>query len=83
MLAQQQMYLCWVFEGIEKRVHDTTVSAFLGVPFGKAPIGKLRFAPPLPVDPWEDVFVANGSASSCYYTLDTMFPGFPGWLEYL
>lgn len=33
---------------------DDTI-AFLGVPFAKAPVGSLRFAAPMPPEPWEGV----------------------------
>uniref|UniRef100_A0A5F8H170 Carboxylic ester hydrolase n=1 Tax=Monodelphis domestica TaxID=13616 RepID=A0A5F8H170_MONDO len=32
-----------------------TVKVFLGVPFAKAPLGDLRFAPPQPPEPWDYV----------------------------
>ncbi|XP_010637258.1 liver carboxylesterase 1 isoform X2 [Fukomys damarensis] len=32
-----------------------TVAIFLGVPFAKPPLGSLRFAPPQPAEPWDDV----------------------------
>ncbi|XP_036605413.1 liver carboxylesterase 1-like isoform X2 [Trichosurus vulpecula] len=34
---------------------DKSVNVFLGVPFAKAPLGPLRFAPPQPPEPWDDV----------------------------
>lgn len=32
-----------------------TCSAFLGIPFAMAPVGELRWAPPVAVEPWDDV----------------------------
>ncbi|XP_074067391.1 liver carboxylesterase 1-like [Macrotis lagotis] len=34
---------------------DKSVNVFLGVPFAKAPLGHLRFAPPQPPEPWDYV----------------------------
>ncbi|XP_072488356.1 liver carboxylesterase 1-like [Notamacropus eugenii] len=34
---------------------DKSVNVFLGVPFAKAPLGPLRFAPPQPPEPWSYV----------------------------
>ena len=34
---------------------DPRITAFKSVPFAKAPVGNLRFAPPQPAEPWEGV----------------------------
>jgi len=33
--------------------------AFLGLRYAKAPVGELRFKPPVPVDPWQGIFEAT------------------------
>ena len=45
--------------GRVKGKKDGRYYAFLGVPFGRAPEGKLRFKAPEFPDPWEDVFDAT------------------------
>lgn len=55
------------------------VSAFLGIPFGQPPIGKLRFADPLPALPWSPtVLKATQYGYACFHQDDTVFPGFRG-----
>lgn len=34
---------------------DSGVHAFLGIPFAQAPVGPLRWRPPVPVEPWDGV----------------------------
>ena len=38
---------------------------FLGIPYAEAPIGKLRFKTPVPVEPWSDVFEAVNDGNVC------------------
>ncbi|KAF7207239.1 acetylcholinesterase [Nothobranchius furzeri] len=54
------------------------VTAFLGIPFGEAPVGKRRFRPAEPKRPWSGVFEANAYPKACYQFVDTSFPGFQG-----
>lgn len=51
------------------------VRAFLGIPYGKPPVGNLRFRPPQPADPWQGVKNATNYANSCFQLQDTQFPG--------
>lgn len=59
-------------------VLDGGVRAFLGIPYGKPPLGKLRFRAPEPVDRWEGVKDATKFPNCCYQLVDTTFPGFKG-----
>lgn len=59
-------------------VLDGYVRAFLGIPYGKAPVGKLRFRAPEPVERWEGVKDATKFPNSCQQMPDTAFPGFKG-----
>ncbi|KAK2847051.1 hypothetical protein Q5P01_010050 [Channa striata] len=54
------------------------VGAFLGIPYGKPPVGKLRFRAPEPAEPWEGVRDATTFPKSCHQVPDTTFPGFKG-----
>lgn len=51
------------------------VRAFLGIPYGKPPVGNLRFRAPQPVDKWEGVKDATRFPNTCYQTPDTAYPG--------
>lgn len=51
------------------------VRAFLGIPYAKPPLRKLRFRPPEPVANWQGVRDATKFPDSCYQLLDTAFPG--------
>ncbi|XP_069543453.1 acetylcholinesterase-like isoform X1 [Brachyistius frenatus] len=54
------------------------IRAFLGIPYGKPPLEKLRFRAPEPVEAWEGVKDATKFPNSCYQMPDTVFPGFEG-----
>ncbi|XP_035535867.1 acetylcholinesterase-like [Morone saxatilis] len=54
------------------------IRAFLGIPYGKPPLGKLRFRAPEPAEGWEGIRYATQFPNSCYQIPDTAFPGFKG-----
>ncbi|XP_068174426.1 acetylcholinesterase-like [Antennarius striatus] len=59
------------------------VRAFLGIPYGKPPLGKLRFKAPEPVEGWQGVKTATKYPNSCYQLAESSYPGFKGiesWL---
>ena len=41
------------------------VRAYLGIPFAAPPVGKLRWAPPAPVQPWDDILDATEFGPAC------------------
>ena len=44
------------------------IQVFRGVPFAQPPLGDLRWRPPLPAEPWEDVKSAERFGPACYQT---------------
>ncbi|CAK9293789.1 unnamed protein product [Gordionus sp. m RMFG-2023] len=42
------------------------LAVFMGVPYAKPPLGKLRFKPPMPMEPWGGERPATKLAPSCY-----------------
>ncbi|XP_014372976.1 cholinesterase isoform X1 [Alligator sinensis] len=64
--------------GINLPVLGGTVTAFLGIPYGEPPIGRLRFKKPEPREKWSETWDATKHANSCYQNIDKTFPGFPG-----
>uniref|UniRef100_A0A1I7ZEP8 Carboxylic ester hydrolase n=1 Tax=Steinernema glaseri TaxID=37863 RepID=A0A1I7ZEP8_9BILA len=52
------------------------VDCFLGIPFGKPPVGELRFKKPVPADDWEDVLDCSKFGPRCHHK-DELFEVFP------
>ncbi|XP_053246416.1 cholinesterase [Podarcis raffonei] len=65
-------------KGLTLPVLGGTVSAFLGIPYGAPPVGRLRFKKPQPREEWRGVWNATKYANSCYQNIDNTFPGFSG-----
>ncbi|XP_063990615.1 uncharacterized protein LOC135169494 [Diachasmimorpha longicaudata] len=45
--------------------YGRTYRAFEGIPYGKPPVGDLRFEPPQRFGSWKGILQANGSGSAC------------------
>ncbi|KAL6732238.1 hypothetical protein Aduo_003018 [Ancylostoma duodenale] len=64
--------------GVPQQFENERVSAFLGVPYARPPVGIRRFAKPEKVQPWTGELEARTPAKACFLTIDTAFPQFPG-----
>ncbi len=51
--------------GTVSGVREAKATRFLGIPFAAAPVGDLRWADPLPPEPWEGVLDASRFGSAC------------------
>uniref|UniRef100_A0A8D0E298 Carboxylesterase type B domain-containing protein n=1 Tax=Salvator merianae TaxID=96440 RepID=A0A8D0E298_SALMN len=51
---------------------DQPVNVFLGIPFAKPPVGPLRFSPPQPAEPWNNVREATHFPPVCLQHLEWM-----------
>ncbi|MGW0809276.1 carboxylesterase/lipase family protein [Nonomuraea sp. NPDC002799] len=56
---------------------DDGIAVFKGIPFAKAPFGPLRFAAPVPPDPWDGVLAADRFGARP--PQPPMLPGMPPW----
>ncbi|KAF5277163.1 hypothetical protein FQR65_LT03869 [Abscondita terminalis] len=50
---------------IIKSLLERDIFSFRGIRYGKAPIGELRFQPPVAVDNWNDVYNASDNGAAC------------------
>ena len=57
---------------------NVAVDVFLGIPYAKAPVNRLRFKHPQPIDPWTGTFNATIPPNSCYQSPDEFFGDFKG-----
>ncbi|KAL3207330.1 hypothetical protein MRX96_039713 [Rhipicephalus microplus] len=53
------------FAYVREVVLNKTIHFFLGIPFAKPPVGRLRFRRPVPIDPWTDVLRATKMPPRC------------------
>ncbi|KAM4690422.1 uncharacterized protein WCC33_017807 [Rhinophrynus dorsalis] len=54
------------------------VTAYLGIPYGEAPIGTQRFKKPQPRKPWSGIHDASKFGKSCHQTRDEAYAKFHG-----
>ena len=52
-------------DGVVRGLATGGVDAFRGIPYAKAPVGDLRWRPPVPVAPWTGVRQATAFAAHC------------------
>ncbi|XP_038210350.1 esterase FE4-like [Zerene cesonia] len=50
---------------VQQLFDNSEYYSFKGIPYGQAPVGKLRFKAPLPVQPWQGVYNATEHGSVC------------------
>lgn len=51
--------------GISRKVLDKPVEVFLGIPYGKPPVGNLRFRRAQAIESWDGVYDATTAKNSC------------------
>ncbi|XP_050776354.1 acetylcholinesterase-like [Gopherus flavomarginatus] len=61
-------------------VGSSRVTAFLGIPYAKPPMGPLRFKKPVPHKPWRHVLEATSYGNSCPQQVFSGYPGSAMWL---
>ncbi|XP_077500426.1 acetylcholinesterase-like [Amblyomma americanum] len=56
--------------GVRTSFEGRPLHAFYGVPYARPPVGRLRFLPPLPANPWRHVWSARRVKGPCMQRLD-------------
>ncbi|XP_077983967.1 acetylcholinesterase-like [Glandiceps talaboti] len=51
--------------GVSGDFYGTSFNIFRGIPYAKPPVGRLRFRPPVPVEPWQDTLNATEYGDIC------------------
>ena len=52
-------------DGLVRGVENEKYRSFRGIPFAAPPLGKLRWTPPAPVEPWEGQLDATDYRHNC------------------
>lgn len=60
-------------QGISLEYEDSELDAFLGIPYAEPPVGRLRFARPVPKTPWSGVYDASRLPPACIQNVTQKF----------
>ncbi|XP_077983964.1 para-nitrobenzyl esterase-like [Glandiceps talaboti] len=52
-------------QGVSDDFQGKNLTIFRGIPYAKPPVGRLRFRPPVPVEPWQDTLNATEYGDIC------------------
>lgn len=63
----------WVQGTHMKTIKGRDISAFMGIPYAKPPVGDLRFRSPVPLEPWEGFYSAEKPGPVCLQVDATQF----------
>ncbi|MFL1407346.1 carboxylesterase/lipase family protein [Marinobacter sp. M1N3S26] len=58
-------------QGQVEGVRESYGLAFRGIPYAQPPVGDLRYADPVPAEPWDDTLVADEFGGSCIQPAST------------
>ncbi|XP_070539024.1 cholinesterase-like [Ptychodera flava] len=67
-----------VVRGKRETAIDKQVEVFLGIPYGKAPVGEKRFRPSEPIDGWDGILDTVEYGNACYGWVDEFYGDFFG-----